>query len=102
MAGIERLDAILLSHAHRDAAGGMARLRAWWRQRALPPIPVLAHPVTIAILGDRFARLEHCVFQPIIPGERRDQRPWPSRRSRYPTIFAFPPTPSAWRRVVRW
>ncbi len=37
---IDGLDAILLTHAHGDACGGIPSLRAWGRERDLVPIPV--------------------------------------------------------------
>jgi phosphoribosyl 1,2-cyclic phosphate phosphodiesterase len=67
-APIERLDAVLLTHAHRDAAGGIPALRGWWRQRQLSePIPVYAHPRTLALLQSRYTRLEHCRLLPVEP-----------------------------------
>jgi phosphoribosyl 1,2-cyclic phosphodiesterase len=95
MAGIDRLAAILLTHAHRDAAGGMAKLRTWWRQQAIPRIPVLAHPSTIAILDARFSRLEHCRFQAIIPREKSDVGPWAIEALEVPHDPRFPTY--AWR-----
>jgi len=41
---LERVEAVFLAHAHRDAAGGIGALRRWWRGRGLEPIPVYAHP----------------------------------------------------------
>jgi phosphoribosyl 1,2-cyclic phosphodiesterase len=62
------LTAVLLTHAHRDACGGIARLHRWWSKRPRPPIPVLASAATISALRRRFARLDHCRFVPVTAG----------------------------------
>ena len=68
-AAIERLDAVLLTHAHRDAAGGIGALRRWWRGRGVAaPIPVYSHPRTLAAIESRYARLDHCRLLPAEPG----------------------------------
>lgn len=67
---IEHLDAVLLTHAHRDAAGGIAALRGWWRGRGIGPIPVYSHPGTLAVLEARYARLDHCRLLGVEPGRR--------------------------------
>lgn len=67
---LERIDAVLLTHAHRDAAGGIGALRRWWRARELERIPIYAHPLTLAALESRYARLDHCRLRPIEAGER--------------------------------
>jgi len=66
--GLVAIDAVLLTHAHRDAAGGIARLRRWWRERDQPPLPVYAHAGTLAALRRRHARLDHLTARPIRPG----------------------------------
>lgn len=68
---IETPDAALLTHAHRDACGGIAALRSWWWERASDPLPVYASPKTIAALHARFRRLDHCAFFPVREGQRR-------------------------------
>ena len=68
---LERIDAILLTHSHRDACGGIAQLRAWARQRSHARIDVLASPETIALLRRRYARLDHCRFIAVRAGDRR-------------------------------
>jgi phosphoribosyl 1,2-cyclic phosphodiesterase len=54
------IDAVLLTHGHRDASGGMAKLGAWCRRRRAAPVAVYASDATIAVVRDRFARLDHC------------------------------------------
>jgi phosphoribosyl 1,2-cyclic phosphodiesterase len=68
---IESLDGILLTHAHRDACGGIAALRGWLRERGSPPLRVYASSQTIAALRGRFRRLDHCEFVATGEGRRR-------------------------------
>jgi phosphoribosyl 1,2-cyclic phosphodiesterase len=68
---IETLDAVLITHAHRDACGGIPALRRWWWERASDPLPVYASPQTIAALRARYRRLDHCAFTPVAEGQRR-------------------------------
>jgi len=69
--GLEDLDAVLLTHGHRDACGGMAALGAWWSQRASSPLPVLASPATIAVVRERSRRLDCCELVRVRPGQPR-------------------------------
>lgn len=68
-AGLRRLDAILLTHAHRDAAGGVpgpAALVAGARSTAPA---ALAPPEAVAVLRRRHRRLEHVDLVAVEPGE---------------------------------
>jgi phosphoribosyl 1,2-cyclic phosphodiesterase len=67
--GLDRIDAALLTHAHRDAAGGIPALGRWWRGRGLEPIAVYSHARTLAALRLRYARLDHCRLVAVEPGE---------------------------------
>lgn len=71
---LRRVDAVLLTHAHRDAAGGIPALGRWLAGRV--PVPVLAAPETISALQRRHRRLGHCDFVPIVPGTRRRIGSW--------------------------
>jgi phosphoribosyl 1,2-cyclic phosphodiesterase len=71
---VPRLDTVLVTHAHRDASGGIPALGRWLTARA--PVPVLAAPDTISALQHRYRRLEHCDFVPIPPGTRRRIGSW--------------------------
>ena len=69
---LDAIDAVLLTHAHRDATGGIAQLRRWWVERERAPLALYAHPATIATLRRRYARLDHLGPMAIRPG-----RPFP-------------------------
>jgi phosphoribosyl 1,2-cyclic phosphodiesterase len=65
------IDALLLTHAHRDATGGLPALRSWRRRRRASPLRILAHPDTIAALEARYRQVDHCRFLPTPPRKRR-------------------------------
>lgn len=69
---LEALDAVLITHAHRDACGGIAALGRWCRDHGMEPVPVFASAETIAALRRRFRRLDHCAF--VSTRSRRSQR----------------------------
>ena len=74
---LDGVDAILLTHAHRDASGGLGRLRAWWQRMGMEaPLPVYAHRDTIAAVRRRFGRLDQCRFVEASPGVARRLGGW--------------------------
>ena len=91
---IPRPDAILLTHGHADATGGMAALHRWWQRRDEKPIPVYANAETIEVLERRFRRLEHCDFVAVRERSRYRIGPWSvsahtvphAREARYRTL----------------
>jgi phosphoribosyl 1,2-cyclic phosphodiesterase len=97
---VSRLNAILLTHAHADAAGGIPALHRWWRARHDDPIPVYANVETIGVLERRFRRLEHCRFVAVSEGRGYRVGAWVvtgctvphAREARYRTF--------AWRLVL--
>jgi phosphoribosyl 1,2-cyclic phosphodiesterase len=69
-ATLRRLDGVLLTHAHRDAAGGVPQLRRWWSTRRLAALPLHAMPEVLTVLRDRHRRLDHLELVPVSPGRR--------------------------------
>lgn len=68
--GLERCDALLLTHAHRDAVGGIPALLDLFGDGS-SRLPILARPATIAVLQRRFgSRLDHCDLRAFVPGDR--------------------------------
>lgn len=45
---IEKIDMVLLTHAHVDAVGGLAELQVWLKKRNSSPIPICGQPQTIS------------------------------------------------------
>lgn len=95
--GLDGIDAILLTHAHRDACGGLAQLRVWLRARGLGPVALLAAPGTLAGVRRHFARLDHVVPVAVDEDEQRRCGPWSLRALEVPHA-THPYTPTyAWR-----
>ena len=69
-ARLAAIDAVLLTHAHRDAAGGIGALDRF-AARAGAPIRVLASRRTLAVVATRHRRLPHLRFDAVAPGEAR-------------------------------
>ena len=73
---LTRIEAIALTHAHRDAIGGMPALRRWWlANRAPEPIDVFLSEATANIIRTRYRRLEHCRLRVTASGDIRHVGP---------------------------
>jgi phosphoribosyl 1,2-cyclic phosphodiesterase len=90
------LDAVLITHAHRDACGGLPEMRRWLHRRGDETIPLYASAQTIAVLRRRFKRLDHCEPIAVREGQRRRIGPWtvsavqvPHARERSIPTFAW-------------
>jgi len=69
---LTRIDAVALTHAHRDAIGGLPALRRWWLANHAPePIDVFLSEATANIIRTRYQRLEHCRLRITAPGDIR-------------------------------
>jgi phosphoribosyl 1,2-cyclic phosphodiesterase len=91
------LDAVLITHAHRDACGGLPELRRWLRGRSDGAIPLCASASTIAALRRRFRRLDHCELIPVREGGRRRIGPWTVSAVRVPHALERSIPTFAWR-----
>lgn len=60
------LDGVLLTHAHRDAFGGLPALARWWRQRSDYALPVHCSAATVEIARRRWRRLDRIAFEPVV------------------------------------
>jgi phosphoribosyl 1,2-cyclic phosphodiesterase len=69
---LARIDAILSTHGHRDAIGGVPSLRRWWLERdGRRPIDVFLSEATAELIRMRYRRIEHCRLQIVAPGHSR-------------------------------
>ena len=55
---IEKIDLVLITHAHKDAYGGISKLNKWLKK----PVPIYAHKKTIATIKKHFKNLRNCKF----------------------------------------
>jgi len=68
---LEQIDAVLLTHGHRDATGGLPELRRWWQEHGCTdPIDVFLNASTAAIIRSRYRHLEHCRLH-LVPARRK-------------------------------
>jgi phosphoribosyl 1,2-cyclic phosphodiesterase len=69
---LARIDAILVTHGHRDAIGGLPSLRRWWLERdGRHPIDIFLSEATAGIIRTRYTRIDHCRLQVVAPGDAR-------------------------------
>jgi ribonuclease BN (tRNA processing enzyme) len=93
---VDALDGVLLTHAHRDACGGIPALERWITSKAQRPVPVLAAPETLASLRRRYRRLDHCDLVEVTAGRRLRLAGWwidvlvvPHARQRHVPTYAW-------------
>ncbi|HHC07884.1 MAG TPA: hypothetical protein ENK55_04120 [Actinobacteria bacterium] len=72
-------DAVVLTHAHRDASGGIPRLRRHWLAWRRPPIPTFASAAAIDVVRRRHRRLDHLDLRPVDDDETVTIGPWLAR-----------------------
>lgn len=64
------LDAILITHAHKDAIGGMNQLVSWMDKRSIANIKLFSHPLTIKKIRERFQKLNPLILNAIESGHK--------------------------------
>src|ERR687888_1462346 len=67
---VTSLDAVVLTHAHRDAAGGLPLLDRWCNEHHHGPVRLLASPQAIALIEARGGLLS-LSLSPVEPGRSR-------------------------------
>jgi ribonuclease BN (tRNA processing enzyme) len=90
---IDAIDGVLLTHAHRDACGGIPALDRWVASHGGRSLPVLAAPETLTALRARYRRLDQCELVAVRPGRRLRLGGWRidaivvphARERRFPT-----------------
>jgi len=87
---LSRIDAVALTHVHRDAIGGLPALRRWWlANRAPEPIDVFLSEATAAVILTRYRHLEHCRLRVTTPGDIRHVGPFAFSRKFSPLRAGF-------------
>src|SRR5919198_547558 len=68
---VTSLDAVVLTHAHRDAAGGLPVLDRWCAEHDYGSVRLLGSPQAIAVIQARGRRLRWVRPSPVEPGRWR-------------------------------
>lgn len=66
---LDEVELVLLTHPHRDAAGGLPQLERWLARRRAQPVPVISAAATRRALRLRHRRLDHLELRSIRPAE---------------------------------
>jgi phosphoribosyl 1,2-cyclic phosphodiesterase len=91
------LDAVLLTHAHRDASVGLPQLARWQAAHDARPLPVLASAGTIAVVRARHGRLWPLALTKVAPGQTVRMGALGATPSRVPHAFDRRFPTYAWR-----
>lgn len=65
---IKAIDAILITHAHKDAIGGMRQLVSWMKRKNISQIPLFSHYQTIEKIKVRFQKTDPLVLTAVKSG----------------------------------
>lgn len=66
---IDDLCVVLITHAHKDAIGGISRLRDWMRGRKMESVFLYAEKQTIRVIRNKFKRLDHLMIRETKPNK---------------------------------
>lgn len=71
LADLDALRAVLITHAHRDAVGGLPGLRRECARLGNGPVRLLASPEALSVVAPSAGALDPLVPVPVQPGSRR-------------------------------
>lgn len=69
---VERIDRVLITHAHRDACGGLPQLERW----LAAPVPLASSRATVRAIRARYRRLDHLALEAVASGASVAWRGW--------------------------
>lgn len=65
---IKKVDAILITHAHKDAVGGINQLVSWMGRKNIAGVPLFSHPQTIRKIREHFSKTDPLILTAIEAG----------------------------------